>query len=669
MLDSCMSRGYPSIHRHCPPVAEVPAKGTTMNIFKSLAISLLFAAIGLAQVGTARLDGTVVDASGGIISGAKIVALNERTQAHQETTTNADGLFILPSLQPGLYTITAEAKGFRKAVVNNVEMNVAVTLTQRFQLEVGQVTETVVVEAEAVRVQTTDAQLGRSVTLRDIDTLPQLGRSPVNLAVFSPGVQISNAGDTTYSNVNGQRQGANNTTLDGIGVNDAVAPRFGLAMTANNTDSVGEIRIITNGAKAEYGRNAGGQVEMVTRSGTNRFHGNLFDYLRNTALNANNFFNNSSGVAVPKYIQNLFGGSLGGPIRRNKTFFFFNYQGSRVAQDVTRNRTVYSTQAKQGIYRWKAPNSTEIQSFDIARNDPRSLGIDKSMAAILKVVPDANNTDIGDALNTQGFRFNNPAGSRNNGFTGKADHNLKDNHHLFFRYSWYRTYSIDSLNSRDATYPGFPQGWQGGTRVGFSAGSDWMLSPTIVNELRIGHQSANSEFARPGRLTGATIITNLITDPYDPNFGQGRNSPVTDITDNITKIKGNHTFKAGGNIHLTQQWGYNLSGTTYGIYPNVYTSTSYGNSVPTTIGPNGSATISSANRQTFEYLYNDLLGRPGYVGQAFFQRPDEVAGRRHAEGARFPHQRAGLLLPGRLEAAAKPDAEPGAALGVHSSAV
>jgi hypothetical protein len=586
-------------------------------ILKRFSVLILFASLCLAQVATSRLDGVVVDESGAVIPGAKITVLNERTQARTEATTNQDGLFVLPSLQPGIYTVTAEAKGFRKAIVNAVELNVSVAVTQRFKLEVGQVTESVVVEAEAVRVQTTDAQLGRSVTLRDIDTLPQLGRNPVILAVFSPGVQLSNPGDTTFANVNGQRQGANNTTLDGIDVNDAVVPRLGLSMTANNTDSVGEIRIVTNGAKAEYGRNAGGQVEMVTRSGTNTFHGNAFDYLRNTELNANNFFNNTSGVKRPKYIQNLFGGSVGGPVVKNKIFFFFNYQGSRVAQDVTRNRTVYSPLAKQGIFQWRAPGSTTVQQFNIAANDPRKLGIDPQMAAIFKLLPDPNNADIGDGLNTMGFRFNNPAGSRNNQFTGKADYNFKDNHHLFFRYSWFRTYSIDSLNSADATYPGLPQGWQGGTRVGFSAGSDWMVTPSIVNELRVGHQSANVQFARPGRLQGPTIITNLITDPNLPNFPQGRNSPVTEITDYVTKLKGNHTFKAGANIRITEQWGYNEAGANYGIYPNIYTSTGNGNTVPANIGPSGSA-ISSANRQTFESMYNDVLGRPSNVGQSFF---------------------------------------------------
>ncbi len=587
------------------------------SVYLLVVLLTLFAVTGSGQVATARLDGTVVDETGAVIPGAKVVALHQATQTRLEETTNADGNYVFPSLQPGKYTVSVEANGFRTSVVADVELNVSVTLTQRFKMEVGQVTERVVVQAEAVHVQTTESQLGRTVTLSEIDTLPQLGRSPINLAVFSPGVQLSNPGDTSFANVNGQRQGANNATLDGIDVNDAVVPRLGLSMTANNTDSVGEIHIVTNGAKAEYGRNAGGQIEMVTRSGTNQVHGNAFEYLRNTELNANNFFNNASGVPRAKYIQNLFGASGGGPIRRNRTFFFFNYQGSRVAQDVTRNRTVLTPTAKQGIFQWKAPGSSTIQSFNIAANDPRGKGIDPAMAAIFKVLPDPNNFDLGDTLNTAGFRFNNPAGSHSNQYTGKADHNLSDKVHLFFRYSWFRTYSIDSLNSRDATFPGFPQGWQGGTRAGFSTGADWTVTPSVINELRVGHQSANTVFARPGRLQGPSIISNLFTDPYDAAFDQGRNSPVTEVTDYLTKVRNNHTFKGGGNFRLTEQWGYNSAGTSGGIYPNITTATTLGATVPAAIGPNGTA-ISSANRQTFESLYNDVLGRPNQVVQSYF---------------------------------------------------
>jgi hypothetical protein len=224
-------------------------------------------------------------------------------------------------------------------------------------LEVGQVTEVVEVKANVVSVQTADAQVSQSITMSDIATLPQLGRTPITLAIFQPGVQInpqadgsSSGADYSFAHVNGLRQGSNNNTLDGIDVNDSVAPRIGLSLTSNNTDSVEEARIVTDGGKAEYGRSAGAQVQLVTRGGTNQLHGNAFDYIRNRDLNANDFFSNSAGLPIPVLIQNTFGGSVGGPIRHNKIFFFGNYQGVRTHAQGTEDTTVPTDSARQGIF-------------------------------------------------------------------------------------------------------------------------------------------------------------------------------------------------------------------------------------------------------------------------------------------------------------------------------
>lgn len=319
----------------------------------------------VAQVNSGRIDGVVQDPTGAVVPSAKVEALNVKTQKVTPATADAQGNFVVTALQPGIYRLSVDAQGFRKAVINDIEVNIDTTVSQIVKLEVGQTTETVMVEATNVSVQTTEAQVGQTINIKDIDTLPQLGRAPLNLAVFSPGVQVfqqgSSAGsDASYSHVNGTRSGSSNNTLDGIDVNDSVAPRMGLSLTATNTDSVGEVHIITEGGKAEYGRNAGGQVEMITRSGTNAYHGNLFDYLRNTDLNANDFFSNKSGVPRPLFIQNLFGGSMGGPIRHNKLFIFGNYQGQRTHQLVVRNRVVPTDLAKQGIFQWVPPGSTAV---------------------------------------------------------------------------------------------------------------------------------------------------------------------------------------------------------------------------------------------------------------------------------------------------------------------
>ncbi len=574
------------------------------------AVCALLATSIFGQTDSARLEGTVQDQTGAVIPNAKVTLVNTKTQARAEAIVDASGNFVFASLQPGTYTLTAEASGFRKTVINALELNVGAIVAQTLKLEVGQTTESVEVSASTVNVQTTDSQVSRAITMRDIDTLPQLGRSPIALAAFQPGVQI-NPGDTTFSHINGNRGGSNNATLDGIDVNDSLVPRLGLSLTANNTDSIGEFRIVTTAAKAEYGRSAGGQVELITRSGTNQYHGNAFDYLRNTVLNANDFFNNQSGGAVPKFIQNQYGASGGGPILHNKFFFFGNFQNVRSITETVRNRTVLSDLAKQGIFQWK-DSAGALQQYNIVANDPRKLGIDKTVLAnSISLLPKSNNLDVGDGLNTVGFRFNNSTGAKNYSGTGKLDYQQKDNHHLFFRYSDFYTESTDQLNNADATFPGQPTGTQGGHRWGYSAGSDYTLTPRTINEFRYGYQSASVAFNRPGRIPGVMYQSNDYTDPLNLAFPQGRNSPVREYTDNVTYIHGTHTFKGGWNFRRTLQTGYNDGG----IYPNVtFSATNNGNAPPASVRPAG---LSSTDQTRFNNLYNELLGRPDQSIETF----------------------------------------------------
>ena len=585
--------------------------GSIVRLFLLLISAVFLLTTSLFSQIAGRIEGTVQDPNGAMIANAKISALNVRTQAHFEATSSTSGAFVLAAMPPGIYSLTIESPGFQKQVLENVEVNVGAIVPELIRLRVGEVLNSVTVEANTLSVQTTDAEVSRQVTIRDIDTLPQLARTPITLAAFQPGVEL-NAGDVTFSHVNGQRQGSNNSSLDGIDVNDSLVPRLGLSLTANDTDSVGEFRIVTEGGKAEYGRNAGGQVDLVTRSGTNTYHGNASDYLRNTDLNANDYFSNQSGTPRPKFIQNIFGGSFGGPIIHDKTFIFGNYQGRRTKQEIVRNRQVLSTLARQGIFQWK--DSSGLHSYNIAANDPRGIGVDPAMAKLFALVPAPNNTDTGDGLNTVGFRFNNPNDSYEDQFTIKGDHNVTKNLKAFLRWSWERNSSIDSLNNADATYPGQPQGTQGGTRWGFATGADWTITNTLINEFRAGHQSASVVFARPARLHGQTIITNLFNpDPINSAYAQGRNSPVNEFTDNMTKVHNNHAFRWGANIRRTLQTGFNDNG----IYQNVTTAVANGNTPPASAAPAG---LSSAQLATFQQLYNDVLGRMDAVAETFYSR-------------------------------------------------
>src|SRR6185369_17336096 len=238
----------------------------------------------------------------------------------------------------------------------------------------------------------------------------------------------SSTGTVTFS-VNGDRGRGVYTTLDGVDVSDPVIPRGELSQVGMNPDSIGEYRVITSVAKAEYGRNSGAQVQVVTRSGTNQFHGNVFEYNRNTAYNANDWFNNRAGLGREVLLRNQFGASLGGPIRKNKAFFFFNWQSQRMNQSLTQTRTVLTPEARQGIFRFMvgAANSPSqvntagvpnvpacsssvgtncYRTFDLVTADPLSRGLDKLMKSQVDLTNLPNDYSAGDGFNTATFRFN-----------------------------------------------------------------------------------------------------------------------------------------------------------------------------------------------------------------------------------------------------------------------
>src|SRR5262249_54327081 len=251
----------------------------------------------------------------------------------------------------------------------------------------------------------------------------------------------------------------------------------------------------------------------------------------------------------PKYIQNQFGGSVGGPVDipkivhlKKKVFFFYNYQGSRVAQEVSRNRTVLTPEAKSGIFRWVVPACQPVagttQSYNILQNDPRHIGIDKTVATSLALLPAPNNTSLGDGLNTAGYRFNAPANNQGDQNTFKADWAATQDIRAYFRYSWFKTFTpADTLNNAEATYPGQPNGYQGGIRSGYSAGVNWAIKPWLLNEFIIGNQESSVDFGRVRSLVyaGETLITpNLYTAPIPTGFGSARNSPVNPLlSDNV----------------------------------------------------------------------------------------------------------------------------------------
>lgn len=568
-----------------------------------------------AQVISARLMGMVRDSSGAVVSGARVVANNLDRGLRIEVLTDEQGLFLFPSLPPGEFTVTVEAKGFRPGVYTGVFLEINQTLDLSLSLQVGDATGSPITKSATELITIPGSQISRTFSLGDIEILPQLTRLPITLGVFQPGVQVEGGNEGT-SRINGTRQGSNNLTLDSTDVSDPVAPSLGLSLAAINTDSIAQVRVITAGAKAEYGRNAGAQVLLVTRSGGNRWAGSGYEYLQNAAFNANDFFNNAVDAKRPKSNQNVFGFSLGGPLIANRTSIFGNYEGNRFNKEIVRNRTVLTSYAKSGLFTYlpRVPDaSNDVATYDIVKNDPRGLGIDPQVAKALSLLPNPNNGAVGDGLNSAGYRFNNPIDGRKDQFTIRVDHNLTNNHRVFYRQSWSQDNQVDWRNNADATFSGQPSGREKGRQWGFSLGSDWAITAHAVNEFRLGRQSASSSLLRPARLSAPMMISGLWTDPLNPDFPSAGGSRLYEISDNLTVFREKHALKAGVNVRFTSQ---NLSSAA-GTYPDVTFGTSFGNAPPASIGP-GSTALTTDEQQTFELLYNALLGRMEQVTQKFY---------------------------------------------------
>src|SRR5262245_3819508 len=310
-------------------------------MFRSLlvcACALALASAAAAQGTTSRVLGTVTDQTGGVVPGATVTLTNDSTGISFNTVTSAAGTYTFEAIQVGAYTITVELQGFKKFVAPGNAVNISEPTTVNARLQPGGVTEEVEVRAAAPIVQTsTSGNIGTTFEQRTIESLPIIGgrgRNPLDLVLTQPGV-VSGANTGGGVHVNGARDRSWNYTLDGIDNNESSAGGSNFAPLRTNPDAIAEFRVLTGNQTAEFGRNSGGQVTMVTRSGSNTFSGTAYYFDRRPGYNANEWENNLQGVSKSNFTQKIPGFSLGGPIRQNNTFFFVNSQWLRLDRTVT----------------------------------------------------------------------------------------------------------------------------------------------------------------------------------------------------------------------------------------------------------------------------------------------------------------------------------------------
>ena len=323
-----------------------------------LLFALLFHSTANSQIETGTMHGSVTDPTGAVIPEATVRLIDIDRGTWSEAASGGTGFYTFAGVRPGRYRMQVSKIGFKLVTLTDLTVNVLDDIEQNFRLEVGPVSDSVTVQAEALNVNTTDGTVSTVVDRHFAENLPLNGRSFQTLIMLAPGVVItpSTLDNQGQFSVNGQRADANYFTVDGVSANFGVTGYFPLTQSAGgalpalttsggtnslvSVDALQEFRVQTSSFAPEFGRTPGGQVSVVTRSGTNNFHGTLFEYFRNGALDGNDWFANFNHLTKPNEQQNDFGGVLGGPIIKDKTFFFFSYEGLRLHQPVSRQSVV-----------------------------------------------------------------------------------------------------------------------------------------------------------------------------------------------------------------------------------------------------------------------------------------------------------------------------------------
>ena len=609
-------------------------------------MGVLFAGFGLSQTFNASLGGTVADSSGAMVAKAVVTATGIETGVVTKTTTNTSGAYEFPSLQEGNYRVSAELAGFKEFVYQRVVLDVGAQVRLNFTLSVGATTTTVEVAAAAESpLLTTSAVVGGIVTGDSILHLPLIDQNAANLALtqaqFAGGIGsgVSVAGGSTMTL---------GVTVNGISVSNNRLDRAGGLQSFQLTqtvDMVEEVKVTSSPADAENGRTLG-SVSMIVRSGTNKFHGSLVDGLRNTDLDANTFWNNFSQPYIPRQtlIRNQFAARIGGPIRKNKTFFFVLYDGNRQRTSATATNTVLTAQARQGNFRFfpGATNSNysatsnpvvdasgnpvtpatatgPLQTVNIFTRDPNRTAADSTgvVSKIIGETPLPNNFTVGDGLNTAGYNWAVPSYADFDQFTFKVDHYLNQNHHL----SVVVTHEHQYYTSTASVYPTLPVTGDNQDHAWFaSVNFDSTIKPTLLNQFKIGLQHPDL-LQDSGVAAYPQVYPKQNGTAYIPTFGSFTSpipgsieseliDPVYTLGDSITWTHGRHSIKGGFQVDFTATNSYNINN-------NVTPAVTLGAGNTAVTGINTIAGLVSANQTLATNLLTDLAGSVSSISEGF----------------------------------------------------
>lgn len=632
-----------------------------------------------AQVSTSSITGTVTDSTGAVIAGARVTALHEQTGTRYTTTTTEAGIYSFSALVVGRYTITVEADGFKKWVSAGNTLAVGEPLVVNAVLEVGDISEVVQVDATYERLNTTNAMISGVVSRTEIAQLPLNGRNPLNLVVLEPGlVQRPTGAAGSGTHVFGSRDRAHNVTIDGIDANESSVPNPQSNVFRLTPDNVQEYRVVTHNATPEYGRNSGANVSIATRSGTNEFHGDVFYNHRNTALNANESFNKLFGQDRPRLLLHQWGGDVGGPVIKNRTFFFFSYQGNRILQTQPISQSfgiplVYTEMARNGLFRYvkgtinvdgvnisqndrrlvdeqgnlkpgvpvcanPATDTNCVATYNIFSSDPALRGPDPRMMAMIDSLPLPNSfTSVGDGLNTAGFVWNTPSKFTGPFFLFRGDHKFNDNHNVFARILWseYNTNDGDLLNARPRLFPGFnPLGEVFRSSQSLAVSYRAVLSPRLVNEFTMGYSRFNFFFSlAESNLAGGSPVpwgqecfgtdsTSNIDTPFCNTPHTQRAVSTIQYIDNLSYTTGAHNIRTGFNFRFYRHndsrgvpGGFNMAPTV--VFSQSVRSPTANTAPGVSAGFPAAPGINSSDVGRLNQAIVELMGIPARVQQVF----------------------------------------------------
>ncbi|MFT4111131.1 carboxypeptidase regulatory-like domain-containing protein [Silvibacterium sp.] len=581
----------------------------------SLLMLMLTAVSAFAQNATTSLRGVVKDPSGAVVPNATITLKNAATGYTTTATSNGTGEYQLQQIPPAKYTITVSASGFGDQS-KAAELLVNQPATINFALGLQSSNVVVNVSGEAETLNTTDASLGNSMNNTTIQALPSETRNVPDLLSLQPGVlylgpSASNSltADSRSGSVNGGRSDQGNITLDGVDDNDQVNGFAFQGVLRETQDSVEEFRVTTGGANSDEGRSSGAQVSLMTKAGTNKFHGAAYEYYRPTNTVSNDWFNKQAELEsgepnIPgKLLRNIFGADLGGPIFKDKLFFFGNYEGERISENAQVTQEDPTSSYQQGLLTYlSGGNAVTLTQAQVAALDsgctangvcPWGPGADPYALKYFQAMPAANGFTEGDGYNSGSYSFSSPNPTSLNTMIAKIDFTPGQRHRIFVRGNLQK-------DTTDATeqFPG-----QGPNSVlvqnnkGITAGDTWTITPNLVNDVRYGYIRAGYGNAGVGNQN--YVDFRFLSTETAETRSTIASTPVNNIVDNLSWAKGKHNLQFGGNWRLVHQ--------NFSTDANSFDS---GSSNPYWLGgtPPGYASVDSGFQNSYEIAYANLIG-------------------------------------------------------------